>query len=79
MSQLTVQLPDPLIADARKLAEQQHLTLEDFVAKLVADSVRVNAIWANYVDRGRQVSRERFLGILGKAPNVEPDADDRIN
>lgn len=79
MSQLTVLLPDPLMADARVLAEEAHLTLEEFVAKLVVESVRVNAVWARYMNRGRNVSRERFIEILSKAPNVEPDPDDRID
>jgi len=79
MSQLTVQLPDPLLADARVLAEEAHLTLEEFVAKLVVESVRVNAVWARYMNRGRSVSRERFLEILSKVPDVEPDPDDRID
>jgi hypothetical protein len=78
MSQLTVQLPDQLIADARKLAEREHLSVEDFVACLVAQTVQANAAWAKFLEGRPQVSHERFLEILSMAPDVEPDPSDRI-
>jgi hypothetical protein len=78
MNQVTLQWPDPLLADVRRLAEQQHFTLEEFVTRLVEETVRANAAWAQYLERGKQVSRERFLEILAKVPDVEPDEGDRL-
>ena len=64
---------------ARKLAERKNLTVEEVVARMVDQAVRRDVEWEQRVQRGRQVSVERFREILAKAPDVEPDLpSDRI-
>ena len=43
----------------------------------VRDEVKTD--WDTHLNRGRNVSRERFLEILRKVPNAEPDPDDRMD
>ena len=78
MSQITLQLPQPVLDSARKLAERQQLTVEEFLARMVAETVRSDDAWQERVRRGRQVTRERFLEILRKAPDVPPMPGDEI-
>ena len=78
MSQLTLQLPDPVIESAKRLADQKKLSLEEFVSMVVAEAVRLDEEWERRVRRGKKVTRERFLEILRKAPDVEPEPWDRI-
>lgn len=78
MSQITLQLTDSVLSGARKLADQQKMTVEDFLAKMVAQTVRHDNEWDARVQRGSQVTRERFLEILRKAPDVPPLPGDEI-
>lgn len=78
MSRLTVQVPEPVLAGAKRLAERERLSVEEYVTRLLADLVRLDDEWERRIRRGGQVSRERFLEILRKAPDTEPEAPDRI-
>ena len=78
MSHLTLQVPDPVLADARKLAEREQLTVEEYFNRLLADAVQVDSAWQTRVERGQRVSRGRYLELLDKAPDIEPEATDRV-
>lgn len=78
MSQLTIQVPDPVLAGARKLAEREHLSVEEYLTRLLADLIELDESWVRRVEGGKRVTRERFLEILGKCPDVEPEATDRV-
>jgi len=64
---------------ARKLAAREHVTVEEFVSRMLAETVRLDDAWEMRVRQGRQVSRERFLEILRKAPDVPPMPGDEID
>jgi hypothetical protein len=78
MSTLTLQFPEKLLADAQALAEREHISLEEYVLRILAEQVSGDATWQRLTDQGRQVSRERFLEILRKAPNVPPIPGDEL-
>jgi hypothetical protein len=78
MSQLTVQLSDPVLSAAKKLAERENVSVEDYVAHMIAEAVKLDAAWEQRVARGRQVSRERFQQILSTSSNVPPVPGDEI-
>ena len=78
MSRLTLELPESLIDDAKKAAEQEHLPLDEFVARLLTENLRLRQAWEQQIRRGSRVSRERFLEILRKAPDVPPMPGDQI-
>ena len=78
MSSLTLQMPDRLLADAQALAEREHVSVEQYILRLVAEKISDDATWQRFVDRGRNVSRERFLEILRKAPDVPPIPGDEL-
>ena len=76
MSTLTVQVPDPILAGARKLAEREHISVEEFVARMLAATVNEDGEWESRRNRGGQVSRKRFLEILSSTPDVPPIVGD---
>jgi hypothetical protein len=78
MSQLTLQLPDPVMDAVKKLADRERITLEEFIACMVSETVRLDEFWEQRVARGKKVSRERFLEILNNAPDVPPIPGDEI-
>lgn len=79
MSRITLDLNEPLIHDARRLAEQEHVSLEQFLSRLVGDALQTHELWNHRIRRGQQVTRERFLEILAKAPEVPPVPGDEID
>ena len=78
MSQFTLNLPDPVLAGTKRLAEKNALTVDEYVSRLLADAVQAEAFWEDRLRRGKQVTRERFLEILRSAPDEEPEPWDRI-
>jgi hypothetical protein len=78
MTQLTLQVPDPVFEAARKIAQREKISVEELVNRMLAQAASFDAEWEKRVNRGRQISRERFLEILKKAPDVGPPEWDRI-
>lgn len=76
MSQLTVQVPDPILEAARKLAARERISLEELVSRMLCEAVQQDEQWEQRVTRGKQVSRERFFEILAKSPEAPPIAGD---
>ena len=78
MSNLTLQFPEQLLAETQALAEHEHLSVEQYVLRLLSEQVAGEANWRRLIEKGRLVTKERFLEILRKAPDVEPEPNDRI-
>jgi hypothetical protein len=78
MSHLTLQLPDSVLERARRLAEREQVSLDQFVSRMIVQVVEADQAWEERVRRGRQVSRERVLAILDKVPDVPPMPGDEI-
>lgn len=78
MSQLTVQLPDPVLSAAKKLAERENISVEDFVTRMITEAVKLDSEWEHRVARGKQITRQRFDQILSKSLDAPPIAGDEI-
>ena len=79
MSQITINVPDSLIRQARELAGKDRITLDQFVALAMAEKVSV-LLGKDYLEeRANRGSPERFREILAKVPCAEPDPVDRID
>jgi len=76
MSRLEIQLPESVLNEARKLAEQDQIPLEFFVALAVTErvaSLRGVAYLRARAERGRNVDID---ALLAKVPDVPPIAGD---
>lgn len=79
MSQMSLRLPDSLHIAVKELAAQENVSANQFVTLAVAEKISALRT-AEWIDRRaeRAPSRERFEALLRKAPDVEPEEEDRI-
>ncbi len=75
---LSVRIPKSLHNQVRELAEEEGISMNQFV--MVALAEKVAALQAiDYLEkRAERGSREKLLEILAKAPDVEPEELDRL-
>ena len=72
---VSVNIPEELYRQAREIAESQHLSVDDVVSSAFAEQLTT---WARLKRRAARGSRESFLAVLDKVPDVEPEDYDRI-
>lgn len=79
MSQMSLRLPDSLHAAVKKMAEKDNVSANQFIATAVAEKISALAT-ADLLRRrdARAPGRERYLDLLQKAPDTEPDEQDRL-
>ena len=72
---VSVNIPEELYRQAREIAESQHLSVDDVVSSALAEQL---AAWERLKQRAARGSRESFLAVLDKVPDVEPEDYDRV-
>jgi hypothetical protein len=78
MSMINIKLPDWLADRAKRLADEDKVSLDQFVVAALAEKVSTLKAAEYLEERGRRGDRQRFLAALKHAPDVEPDPSDRI-
>lgn len=78
MSALSLRLPKSLHEQLRELAQEEGISVNQFVMLAVAEKIAAISAIEYLETRARRGSRERFLEILHKAPDVEPEELDRL-
>ena len=80
MSALTLRLPDSLYDQVRILADQDNVSMNQFITLAVAEKVATLLTVAYLEQRGQRGSREKFDAALGKirASAALPDEADRL-
>lgn len=74
-----VRLPDYLMNQVKKLAEQEGFSVDQFIASAVAEKASAWASLDYLKERAKRGSREKFLAALAKVPDAEPDEEDRLD
>lgn len=69
-----VSVPDELYRKAVEIAEAQHVSVDELFAAVFAEHV---AAWERLQHRASRGDRERFLAVLDKVPDTDPDDSDR--
>ena len=78
MSVLSLRLPTSLHEQLRTLAEQEGISINQFITLAVAEKV-ASIDTKNYLQqRAMRGSREKLLAVLAKAPDVEPEEADKL-
>jgi len=70
-----VSVPEELYKKAVELAEAQRVSVDEVFASAFAEQL---ASWDRLRQRAARGNRERFLEVLDKAPDVEPEDYDRL-
>ena len=76
MSTFALRLPDSLYAHAKKLAERDQASLNQFITVAVAEKVSALDTATFFSERAARGSTERLKNILSRVPNAPPVAGD---
>jgi uncharacterized protein (DUF1778 family) len=78
MSALSLRLPKSLHEQLREVAQEEGISVNQFIMLAVAEKVAAISTIEYLEKRAKRGSRERFLEILNKVPAVEPEEFDRL-
>lgn len=78
MSVLSLRLPKTLHEQIRELAQEEGVSINQFVLLAVSEKVASIQTISYLEERAKRGSREQLLEILAKAPDVEPEEYDRL-
>jgi uncharacterized protein (DUF1778 family) len=78
MTALSLRLPKSLHEQIRELAQEEGISINQFVTLAVAEKVAAISALEYLENRASRGNRQRFLEILSKAPDIEPEESDRL-
>ena len=79
MSTLSLRLPRSVHEQVKELARAEGVSMNQFIALAVAEKI-ASLQTVNYLEeRAKRGSRDKLLAVLAKAPDVEPEAYDRLD
>jgi hypothetical protein len=79
MSTLNVNIPESIRRRAEILAQDDGVSLDQFIATALAEKVAVLDADSYIRARAERGSREKFERVLAKVPDVEPEERDRLS
>jgi hypothetical protein len=78
MSALSLRLPKSLHEHLREVAQEEGISVNQFIMLAVAEKVASISVIEYLEKRAKRGSREKFLEILSKVPDVEPEPFDKL-
>ena len=72
---VSIEIPDDIYRQAREIAASQNLSVDDVISSAFIQQM---AAWERLKQRAARGSREAFLRVLDKVPDIEPEEYDRI-
>jgi hypothetical protein len=72
---VNVSVPEELHRKAVEIAKAQRVTVDEVFASAFVDQL---AAWERLQQRAGRGSREKFLAVLDKVPDMEPEDQDRL-
>jgi len=78
MSALSLRLPKSLHEQLRELAQEDGISVNQFVVLAVAEKVASISTIEYLQKRAKHGSREKLLAVLNKAPDIEPEESDKL-
>ncbi|ACF43497.1 toxin-antitoxin system HicB family antitoxin [Pelodictyon phaeoclathratiforme] len=78
MSVLSLRLPKSLHEQLREVAQEEGISVNQFIMLAAAEKVAALSAFEYLEKRANRGSRETFLEILSKVPDVEPEACDTL-
>jgi len=70
-----VSVPEELYEKAAAIAAAEHVSVDEVFASAFAEQL---AAWERLRQRANRSDREKFLSVLDKVPDVEPEDYDRV-
>lgn len=78
MSVLSLRLPTSLHEQLRLLAEQEGISINQFITLAIAEKMATIDTKHYLQQRAKRGNREKLLAVLAKAPDVEPEEADKL-
>jgi predicted transcriptional regulator len=78
MSSLSVQLPDSLYKSLQALAEQDGISVDQFIATAVAEKISALTTETYLEELAQRGNRTAYEAVLDKVPAVEPEPYDQL-
>jgi hypothetical protein len=78
MSVLSLRLPTSVHEQLRLYAEQEGISINQFITLAVAEKMAAINTKTYLQERAQRGSRAKLLAVLAKAPDVEPEAADSL-
>jgi hypothetical protein len=79
MSSLSLRLPESLHKRVRQVAEQEGISINQFIATAVAEKMSALLTEEYLQGRAARGSRSRYEAALVQVPDVEPDEHDALD
>jgi hypothetical protein len=67
---VNINIPEDLYEKAAQLARKQRVSVDEVVASAFAEQL---AVWERLEQRAARGDRKKFLNVLDKVPDVEPE------
>ena len=78
MSTLTIQFPDSLRQQVERLAQQDGISVDQFLALAAAEKVSALETGNYLAQRAARADRDAFLKVMAKVPDAPPEPWDRL-
>lgn len=78
MSTLSLRLPESLHEKVRKLAEQENISINQFITVAVAEKMSALVAEEYLAERAQRGRREKFRRVLAKVRDREPIPGDEL-
>jgi predicted DNA-binding ribbon-helix-helix protein len=78
MSAISVRLPESLHKALRELAEQENVSMNQFITLALAEKISALMTEEHLAERARRGSRDKFERAMRNVADVEPADRDRI-
>jgi hypothetical protein len=78
MSTLSLRLPDSLHRRVREIAQQDGISINQFISTAVAEKLAALMTESYLQERAQRGSREKFRAVLAKVPDVPPGPGDEL-
>jgi hypothetical protein len=79
MGAMSVRFPESLQEHLREYSKREGVSINQFVINAVAEKMSAKHTEDIISQRAKLGSRDEFLSVLSKAPDIEPDECDRID
>ena len=78
MNVLSLRLPKTMYSQLRAAAKAEGISMNQFIMLAIAEKIATLSTMNYLEERAKRGSREKFLAVLEKAPDVEPEEYDRL-
>jgi predicted transcriptional regulator len=75
---LSLRLPNSIHKQLKQCAEQDGISMNQFIATAVAEKLASLATMEYLEQRAQRGNRDKFNAVLAKVPDVEPEEGDEL-